>query len=137
MAFAREHLLAMHTSDTVKLAITVMYEGYDGDIVTQHAQVERNWSGDLVVKAGEQKRAFVGTVAVDDDASGTIEYDSVTYTIATPAMIAAMSGKTDLSLKSFDDSAFWDAWIVSDYAPKTVYEPTGEHRITPLEAVER
>lgn len=138
MAFAREHLLVTHTTGSpVRLALEVMVEGYDGEVDVLHAQVERNMSGDLIVKQGLTKRIFVGQVAIDDDVTGTIVYDSVTYTRATPALIKACIGKTDLQLKSFGDTVFWDAWITSDYAPKVVYEPTGDHRITPFEVVEK
>lgn len=137
MAFTREHLLLMHTTDTVKLAVTVMYEEYDGDVTTLHQQADRNLSGGLIVKKGVTKRIFVGAVAVDDDASGTIEYDSVTYTIATPALLKACLGKLDLKAKSFDDSAFWNAWLQSDWNPRVVYGPDGAHRITQWQMVER
>jgi len=137
MAYPREYLLITHTSDSVKLALEVLVEGYDGDITVQHAQVERNMSGDLLIKKGVQKRIFVGAVAVDDDATGTILIDSVTYTHATPALIKACWGVLDLKVKGFTDAAFWDGWITGDHAPKAVYEPTGEHRVMPLEIVER
>lgn len=137
MAFAREHLLLTHTTDSVKIAVTVLYEEYDGSREVLHAQTERNLSGDLIIKAGVSKRVFIGIVAVDDDATGTIQYDSVTYTIATPALLKACIGKTDLKAKSFEDSAFWDAWITADWSPRAVYEPTGEHRTWMLEMIER
>jgi len=137
MAFTREHLLLTHTSDSVKIAVTVMYEEYDGDISIIHAQTERNLSGSLIIKQGVTKRVFAGSVAVDDDVSGTVQYDSVTYTLATPALLKACWGKIDLKAKGFDDTAFWNAWIQNEWAPKTVYEPSGAHRITRLEMVEK
>lgn len=137
MSFSREHLLITHTSDSVKLAVEVLFEGYDGDRTTLHAQVERNMSGGLVIKKGVTKRLFIGMVAYDSDASGTTEYDSVTYTNATPALILACLGKTDLKVKSFDDTAFWDGWLSSDNAPQTIYGPMGTHRAVQWEIVER
>lgn len=137
MAFTREHLLITHTSDTVKLAINIYVEGFDGEISVQHAQTERNLSGDLLIKKGVVKRVFVGQAAVDDDASGTVEYDSVVYSHATPAQIKALQGVMDIKVKSFGDTAFWDGWVQSDYAPKVVYDPNGEHMVTTLEIVER
>ena len=137
MAFTREHLLITHTADSVKLALDVYQEEYDGDIYTLHAQTERNLSGDLIIKKGTTKRSFAGTVAVDDDVSGTVEYDSVTYTLATPAHIRALQGILDMKVKGFDDTAFWDGWLMSAHAPKTVYDPQGKHRVMPIQIVEK
>ena len=137
MSFTREHLLITHTSDSVKLALDVYQEEYDGDIVVQHAQTERSLSGTLIIKKGVTKRIFTGTIAVDDDVSGTVEYDSVAYTLATPALIKALQGIEDMKVKSFDDTSFWNGWLTSEWAPKVVYDPMGAHRVTLLNIVEK
>jgi hypothetical protein len=135
--FTRDWLLMTHTTDTVKLAFEVMVEEYDGDRQIYHQQISRSKSGAMLRVKGSAKRIFAAFVVLDFDATGTVEYDAVTYNKGTPANLLACFAVDDLKVKSFDDSAFWDGAIVSEWSPRVVYEYTGDNRITELVIEER
>ena len=130
MGFSREHLLLMHTSDATKLAFDVAVPDYAGGAVQYFKDWSRSKSGAGLVVRGTNKRSFLGYVFLDSSASGTVVYDAVTYTLGTPAMLEACFTKTDLKAKSYEDSAFWNAEVLSvAYDPRVVFEYNGTQRI--------
>lgn len=139
MAFSRSYLLLMHNSDATKLAYPVFVEGYEGDQVPYAKDLSRNVDGDLlVVRAVTDKREFHGNIWLDSGASGTIQYDAVTYSIGTPAQLKAALEATDLKAKAFDDSAFWSAECATPWNPRPGnFGGSGTHRVLELRLVEK
>ena len=135
--FAISHLLLTYASGASAYAFEVLQEGYQGDDESYARDISRNISGDMViVEAANSHREFRGNVILDYDASGTVEYGS-TYTLGTDVHLKACLEATDLTCKSFDDSAPWNAQWVGNWAPRLVYDPTGDLRVMQVHLVQR
>lgn len=141
--FAREYLLLAwdYTDETPakKYAFVVLQEGYEGGRKTHAKDVSRNLSGTLLVvrAAGSKKREFVGRVWLDHDATGTVTYNEVAYTLGTDTNLEAAMEATDLKAKSFEDSAFWSAESIGDWDPRVEFDPMGNVRVQVLRLVEK
>ena len=137
--YTRSHLLVMFDGDSIKVAFEVELKDYLGDNTWYPAQTNRNKDGDLlIVDAGISKHRWVGTIFLDDVATGTVTYDDVTYTKGTSAHIVQMLRKLDLKLKSYEDSSFWNAWVMTqDVARRATYDPMGKFRTITLQIEEK
>jgi hypothetical protein len=140
MAFSRNHLLLDYgTEPTVShYAFSVeRTQEYDGEQETRPLQVSRNPNGDLLVVYGTSKREFMGAIFLEDDATGTVVYNSVTYTIGTPSNLKTCLAASDLRAKSFDDSSFWNAVSVMPWSPRVEYEHNGTTRIMRIRLLQK
>lgn len=137
MSFTREHLLLMHNGDVTKLAFSVFeIDSYAGGTDFKFEQLGRNGSGDLVrVMLASTKRDWRGTVQADEY-GGTVTYDTVVYTLGSPAQLKAALADDDLKAKSFEDAAFWDAHAMGQYLNKLV-RPKGDMVRSQLRLIER
>ena len=141
--FSGNHLLLRYgTGETqVNLAFYVQIEGYKGDDKQQLKDVSRNPSGSLLVVRGVVKREFSGNVLLNHNATGTVTYNSVSYTYGTGDNMLTAWARTDLEVCSFDDFAssvpsFWHAEVMSPWAP-ILMDPMGNMRILPLYMIEK
>lgn len=137
MAFTRAYLLLTHTADSVKLAFEVLQRDYAGDITTYFEELSRNLDGTLLIVTGASKREFIGDIVLNAAASGTVVYDTVTYTIGTPAQLRTALATTDLKAKAFDDTAFWNAKRACSWNPRVEYDSSGELRLMMTRLIEK
>lgn len=135
MAYTRAYLLAKWSSGATKRAFRVKMDGYRPG--TSHPkQMARNLDGDVQEARGTSKSQIAGTIFIDEDDDGsTIEYDAVTYDLAQLADLEAMYEATDLQVKRFGDSAFFDAVTVGDLV-WSVMDVVGTFSIAEVKIIE-
>lgn len=120
MAFTRQSVLMKWSAGTVERAFPVLKEGYRGGTETKPAAYSRSLYDDsLQAVRATSKRRFMGVLSVLDSPSGTI--DSVTQGSIADARSAHAA--TDLQVKSFEDSAYWNAEWMGDWDTICEYDP--------------
>lgn len=117
MGYTRTHLLVTYGTDT-KVAFPVRVEGFRAP-TTFPKQTSRNLAGALLQATAPAKRAFVGSLVLDESQAGqTVEYDSVTYSIGQASHLLAMYSATNMQVKRHGDSDFWSAAMMGDFDPE-------------------
>jgi len=136
--FTREYLLLNYASNTGNgYAFPVLREEYAGGMAANPKKLTRNRTGTLlVVRVPATKREFKGFVLADARATGTVVYDTVTYILGTDANLKTMLRKTDLTVKSFEDTTFWNARCISNWEPRLI-EYHMDLRANPVWLVEK
>lgn len=135
MAYTREHLLVTYGTNN-KVAFPVRVEGFRAP-TTYPKQTGRNLAGALLQAHAPAKRAFMGSLILDESQSGqTVEYDSVTYSIGQASHLLAMYSATNMQVKRHGDSAFWNAAVIGDFDPELL-TPTASVQTALVQIVEK
>ena len=126
-----------HNIGATLLAFAVpQADQYAGGTDFKFEQLGRNGSGDLVrVTLASTKRDWRGVVYANEN-GGTVEYDSITYSLGSPAQLKTALVADDLEVKSFEDSAFWDGVLVGQYPPR-LFRPKGDMITATLRLIEK